>query len=60
MGLIRGHYVLLSQNTGFIMHFYLSVFDLGNSSSHFLEMTMLISKIGRYPDSRKEEAELQK
>ena len=50
----------LCQNPDFIMHFYLSIIDLCNSSSHFLEMTMLISKVGRYPDSRKEEAELQK
>ena len=32
-------------NIGFLMHFQLSIIVLGNSASHFLEMTMLISKV---------------
>ena len=42
MGPRRGQYTLMSKSR-FFMHFQLSIILLGNSASHFLEMTMLIS-----------------
>ena len=41
----RGQYALLMSKIQFLMHFQLSVIVLGISASHFLEMTMLISKV---------------
>ena len=44
MGPMRGNYAFLMPNSDCFMHFQLSIIVLSNS--HFLEMTMLISKTG--------------
>ena len=41
----RGQYALLMSKSRFFMHFQLSIIVLGISATHFLEMTMFISKV---------------
>ena len=52
MGPMMGHDVILRSKSRFFMHFQLSIIVLGNSSSHFLEMTLLIIKVGTLVQNR--------